>query len=67
MKTDTELLDFLEELNQERRYTGLCLLRLSTTNRGWRLHETSQENAVSSVRQAISNFQVYYLKYMNKK
>lgn len=59
--SDTELLDFLEELNRQARYTGKCILRMSGTGRGWRLHETSQldegENPVSNtVRDAIEKF-----------
>ena len=57
--TDTELLDVLQKLNDESRYTGLCVLRLSETGRGWRLHETSggdYANPQKSVRQAIENF-----------
>ena len=59
MSTDKELLDFLEELNNENKYTGYCILRMSGTGRGWRLHETSldDDGAVSSVREAIELFQ----------
>lgn len=49
--TDTELLDWLDK--QTGKYTGKVLFRWSTTGRGWRLHETSQEGAVSTVRDAI--------------
>lgn len=56
MRTDEELLDFLEKLNRKKKYTGKCILRFSVTGRGWRLHETSSSDAVTSVRQAISNF-----------
>jgi len=52
--TDKELLDFLESENKKARYTGECMFRLSTTGRGWRLHETSQEGTSNSVREAIS-------------
>ena len=54
-KTDTELLDFLQEKNDESNYTGICIFRMSTTGRGWRLHETSIEHhgGSSSVREAI--------------
>lgn len=57
--TDTELLDVLQKLNDESRYTGKCVLRISTTGRGWRLHETSDADfgsPVKSVRQAIEDF-----------
>lgn len=51
--TDTDLLNWLDK--QTGRYTGKVLFRWSTTGRGWRLHETSQSGAVSSVREAIEN------------
>lgn len=51
--SDTDLLDFLEYHNGKARYTGKCLFRLSSTGRGWRLHETSGEGAYRSVREAI--------------
>lgn len=53
--TDTELINYLQELNNESKYTGRCMLRNSSTGRGWRLHETSKEGACVSVRQAIIN------------
>lgn len=53
MKTDRERIDFLECLNKQSSYTGLVVLRQSTTGRGWRLHETSQDGAVGTVRGAI--------------
>jgi len=55
MKTDTDLIEFLEELNNSRSYTGKCILRRSTTGRGWRLHET--DGGFDTVREAI---QAYY-------
>jgi len=58
--TDTELLDFLQVLNSEARYTGRCILRLSPHGRGWRLHETSEGNAYWSVREAIRQFMKAY-------
>lgn len=54
--TDTELLDYLETLTEARTYTGKCILRLSTTGRGWRLHESSHPEAKPSVREAIIAF-----------
>lgn len=56
MDGDTELLDFLEELNKHKRYTGKCILRMSETGRGWRLHETDLEGASDTVREAIQKF-----------
>ena len=52
-KSDTELLNFLQKKNDESKYTGLCIFRMSTTGRGWRLHETSHSGGSSSVREAI--------------
>ncbi len=54
--TDTEILDFLQKLTDQKKYTGKIVLRNSTTGRGWRLHETSRSEAVSDVRQAITNY-----------
>ena len=51
--TDTELLNFLQLLTNQKTYTGRVILRMSTTDRGWRLHETSQHGAVEDVRTAI--------------
>ena len=56
-RRDTELLDFLQKLTDKRKYTGRVICRNSTTSRGWRLHETAQEGAVSDVREAIENYQ----------
>jgi len=56
MAKDAQRLDFLQELNEESEYTGLVILRLSTTGRGWRLHETANIGGVPSVRVAIDNF-----------
>lgn len=53
---DIELLDFLQQELNKSAYTGKVVCRDSTTNRGWRLHETSREGAVSDVRQAIINY-----------
>ena len=54
--TDTELLDFLQKLTDEKKYTGKVILRESTNGRGWRLHEHSGEKAVNNVRQAIIGY-----------
>jgi hypothetical protein len=51
--TDTERLDFLQALLRQGKYTGKCICRWSTSYRGFRLHETSREGAVESVREAI--------------
>jgi len=53
--TDTEILDYLEGLNECGVYTKRCVLRQSTSGRGWRLHETGRGDAVRSVREAITN------------
>ena len=54
--TDTELLDFLQEQTNKSHYTGRCIMRKSTTGRGWRLHETEEGEGVHDVRQAIANY-----------
>jgi hypothetical protein len=56
MNTDTQRLNFLQNLLARKKYTGRCVLRESTTGRGWRLHETSDPNALPSVREAIDRF-----------
>lgn len=52
--TDTERLDALDAMTG--RYTGRVSLRWSETGRGWRLHETSREDASATVREAIDKF-----------
>ena len=57
--TDTELLDVLQKLNDEAVYTGECVLRISETGRGWRLHATGDTDGnppKKSVREAIEYF-----------
>ncbi len=53
---DTERLDALQELLDKGRYTGKCILRISNFGRGFRLHETTRQDAVFYVREAIDNF-----------
>lgn len=53
--TDTDLISYLQDLTDRAEYTGRVVLRKSTTDRGWRLHETSRLGS-KSVRQAIINF-----------
>ncbi len=56
---DTELLDVLQKLNDKAEYTGECVLRISETGRGWRLHETSDDSGnrpQKSVREAIEDY-----------
>ena len=53
---DCELIEFLEQLNERKLYTGRCILRMSITERGWRLHESSEDEAVRTVREAIRDF-----------
>lgn len=50
---DTQRLNWLEQQNAINTYTGRCLFRMSTTGRGWRLMETSQQGASRTVREAI--------------
>jgi len=54
MPTDKERLDFLQEMTKG--YGNGWLLRVSSTGRGMRLHETSQFGASADVRQAIDNY-----------
>ena len=50
--SDTELLDGLQgALGQ---YTGKVVCRWSIMGRGWRLHETSDEDGIDSVREAVT-------------
>ena len=58
VKRDSERLDFLERQNGQARYTGRCIFRQSRHGRGWRLHETSSQEAVGSVRRAIDEAMV---------
>ncbi len=53
---DTELLDALQKLNDDKRYTGKCVLRISDDGRGWRLHETTRPSGRYNVRNAIKEF-----------
>jgi len=53
MPTDKQMLDWLEEQNNKCTYTGTCIFRWSRTGRGWRLHETSEDDSQYSVRDAI--------------
>jgi len=53
MFTDKQRLDWLQKQLEKKQYTGKCILRGSTTGRGFRLHETSLEGAVDDVRTAI--------------
>lgn len=50
---DTHMVNFLERLNAEKKYSGRCILRMSKSGRGWRLHETSAKGGRDSVRDAI--------------
>lgn len=54
LPTDYELLNWLQEQNDKKLYTGRCIFRWSITERGWRLHETSMEDGCVSVREAIA-------------
>lgn len=56
--TDTELLNWLEEQNSRKRYTGECIFRWSSTGRGWRIHEAHKsrwKNVKQTVREAIAD------------
>ena len=54
--TDTERLDKLQKLTTG--YGKGWVLRLSGYNRGMRLHETSREEAVPDIREAIDNYTI---------
>ena len=54
--TDKERLDYLQKLLDKADYTGKCILRESGLGRGFRLHETTRQTAVSDVRQAIDDY-----------
>lgn len=53
--TDKQRLDFLQMLHDKSSMRGV-ICRDSTTGRGWRLHETSDDAAVEDVREAIDNY-----------
>lgn len=55
MISDTEMLDWLETQLKKSEYTGKCIFRWSNNGRGFRLHETSLDGAVDTVREAIEN------------
>lgn len=55
MIRDTEMLDWLEAQLQKGKYTGKCIFRWSNNERGFRLHETSLDGAVDTVRKAIED------------
>ena len=58
--TDTELLDFLEELHANNTYSSEVILRMSTMGRGWRLHSSRNKGELpllgsgQTVREAIA-------------
>jgi rubrerythrin len=52
-RTDKQILDFLQSITDKAVYTGKVILRWSSLGRGWRLHETTSEEAVTDVRKAI--------------
>lgn len=41
---DAERLNWLQKQLDKKSYTGKCVFRWSSTGRGWRLHETSDED-----------------------
>jgi len=56
MRTDKERIDYLDSLTGKDQYGGMVVCRMSTTGRGWGLHETTKDwNPESSktVREAI--------------
>lgn len=53
---DKARLDKLQALTEKNAYTGSVIMRMSSSGRGWRLHETEQSGADSDVRGAIDRF-----------
>ena len=53
---DTERLDFLQKLTDNGQYTKRVIMRISSTDRGWRLHESELDDAVNNVRETIDAF-----------
>jgi hypothetical protein len=62
--TDTERLDFLQGMLNQKRYTGWCECRWSTTGRGMRLHEKTSGEGFRSIREAIDY--MYYQELIEK-
>ena len=52
--TDKELLNYLQKKLGS--YSGKAICRWSVMGRGWRLHETSKDDGVPNVREAITAF-----------
>jgi hypothetical protein len=50
---DTQRINHLEGMLDAGKYSRQCILRMSTTGRGFRLHETRRLGAFDTVRQAI--------------
>ena len=63
--SDKAMLDFLQELTDRKTYSGFVVLRESTTERGWRLHETTMPGS-TDVREAIANFMTGYTGNISK-
>ena len=51
LSADRTRIEYLETINGT--YTGRVILRMSSTERGFRLHETSREGSERTVREAI--------------
>lgn len=51
---DSARLDALDAITGK--YSGRVICRWSTTGRGWRLHESTQDGSVLNVREAIDTF-----------
>jgi len=52
--TDADLLDWLQDQLDKKKFTGKCAFRWSELGTGFELCETSHENAVEDVRVAIA-------------
>lgn len=54
--SDTEMLNYLEDMNNKAALSGKCILRKLDRRGGWRLHETTRPGAYASVREAIAAY-----------
>lgn len=57
---DQKRLNKLQALTEREDYTGRVIMRLSTTGRGWWLHETDEEGSDADVRSALDRFFAEY-------
>ena len=66
--TDKDRVDFLQRiLVDDGKHTGKCVLILSSTGRGFRLHESSNISATDNVRQQIDDMINRIIRYDKRK